>query len=330
MDMGTSPDLLPGRQSLGDEAARKRWAKNWKTNLSPDAGLNMVRMIEAAEKGNLKALYIMGENPLRALPQSDRVQKALQKLDFLVVQDIVNSATAKIADVVLPGAALCEKQGSVTNLEGRIQSFDPVVQPPGKAKADWEILDLLAARLGGANPDESLTKIRKEIRQLVPMYASLNGNHETWLEMTSTKALFNSKDADGLISFYPVVSTEDKPADSEYPFTAIVGTQRYQLGSGTRTRASERIRDFVSAGIIEIAPQDATDLAVTDEDTVIVSSQFGTLTRKILLKPGLKASHIFVPTGVNDNEAMNLFNLSNLTVPNAAGWKTIEVKIEKA
>ncbi len=100
------------------------------------------------------------------LPQSGRVEKALQKLDLLVVQDIIHSDTAKIADAVLPGAALSEKQGSVTNLEGRIQSFDPVVQPPGKAKADWKILDLLAARLGDSKPYESIANIRKEIRQL--------------------------------------------------------------------------------------------------------------------------------------------------------------------
>jgi formate dehydrogenase alpha subunit len=330
MDMGASPDLLPGRQSLGDDTARKKWQKNWQISLSPDAGLNMVRMIEAAEKGNLKALYIMGENPLRALPQSDRVRKALQKLDFLVVQDIINSATAKIADAVLPGAAISEKQGSVTNLEGRIQSFDPVVQPPGKAKADWEILDLLAARLGGSKPYESIAKIRKEIRQLIPMYASLNGSNEAWLETTSEKALFNSKDTDKLISFYPVVSTEDKSADPEYPFTAIVGTQRYQLGSGTRTGASERIRAFASAAKIEMAPGDATDLAVENGDTVTVSSQYGMVKREIQIKPGLNPGQIFVPTGVKNNEAMDLFNLSDLTLPNAAGWKTCEVKIKKA
>jgi len=330
MDMGASPDLLPGRQSLGDDASRKKWQKHWKVNLSPDAGLNMVRMIEAAETGSLKALYIMGENPLRALPQSDRVQQALQKLDFLVVQDIINGNTAKIADAVLPGAALSEKQGSVTNLEGRIQSFDPVVRPPGKARADWEILDLLAARLGGGKPYESLSKIRKEIRQLVPMYASLNGNSEAWLEMTSKKALFNSKGADDLIPFYPVVSTEDQPADPEYPFKAIVGTQRYQLGSGTRTRASERIREFTSAGKLEMSPRDAADLEVEDDDTVSVSSANGTLTREVQIKPGLSPGHLFVPTGVNHNEAMNLFGLSDITIPGAAGWKTCEVKVEKA
>jgi predicted molibdopterin-dependent oxidoreductase YjgC len=310
--------------------ARKKWEKNWKTNLSPDAGLNMVRMIEAAEAGSLKALYIMGENPLRALPQSDRVQKALQKLDILVVQDIINSETAKIADAVLPGAAISEKQGSVTNLEGRIQSFEPVVEPPGKAKADWEILDQLIARLGGGKPYGSIAKIRAEIRQLVPRYASLNGSGQAWLELTSDKALFSSKGADELISFYPVVSTEDQSADPAYPFTAIVGTQRYQLGSGTRTEASERIRAYASAAKIEMAPQDAADLAVENGDSVTVSSQHGRVTRAIQIKPGLNPGRIFVPTGAKNNAAMNLFGLSDLTIPGAAGWKTCAVKIEKA
>jgi predicted molibdopterin-dependent oxidoreductase YjgC len=328
--MGTSPDLLPGRQLLGDDAVRKRWQKNWKINLSPDAGLNMVRMIEAAEKGNLKALYIMGENPLRALPQSDRVQKALENLEFLVVQDILNSETARIADAVLPGAALSEKQGSVTNLEGRIQSFNPVVRPPGKSMADWQILDLLAARLGSGKPYESVEKIRSEIKRLVPMYASLNGNKEAWIELTSEKTLFNSENKDELIAFYPVVSIEDKAEDDDYGFTAIVGTQRYQLGSGTRTAASERIRDFAAGGRIEISPRDAAAINVGDGDTIAVRSKHGSVSREIFLKSGLSPGHIFVPTGVNKNDAMNLFSLSDLSVPGAAGWKTCNVKIEKA
>lgn len=330
MDMGASPDLLPGRQPLGDDTVRKKWEKNWNIKLSPDAGLNVVRMIEAAEKGSLKALYIMGENPLCALPQSGRVQRALQKLDFLVVQDIVNSATAKIADAVLPGAAISEKQGSLTNLEGRIQSFDPVVTPPGKARADWQILDLVGARLGDGKPRESLADIRKEMRRLIPLYASLNGSHEAWLEMTSTKSLFDPKGGDELISFYPVVSTEDQPADPEYPFTAIVGTQRYQLGSGTRTGASERIREFAIAGDIEMSPRDAAEFDLANGNAVAVTSVHGTLTRAIQIKSGLNPGQIFIPTGVKCNEAMKLFTLSDLNTPKAAGWKTCAVKIEKA
>ncbi|MCP4648192.1 MAG: molybdopterin-dependent oxidoreductase, partial [bacterium] len=142
-DMGTVPYSLPGGQLINDEARRKQWEKNWDSKLSPDPGLNMIRMIEEAEKGNLKALYIMGENLLRSLPQQERVQKALANLDLLVVQDILATETHHIADVVLPGAAFSEKGGSFTNLEGRIQSFEPTVPPPGEAKPDWEILDLL-------------------------------------------------------------------------------------------------------------------------------------------------------------------------------------------
>jgi formate dehydrogenase alpha subunit len=330
MDMGAAPELLPGRQLLGNDALRKKWEKNWKTNISPDPGLNTVSMLEAAEKGHLKALYIMGENPLRALPEPERVKKALKNLDFIVVQDILNSETANIADIVLPGASLSEKEGSVTNLEGRIQSFSPVVPPPGKAKADWEILDLLASRMGDSNPFGSLEKIRAEIRKLVPMYGALNGHDRVWLETTSDKALFKAKGADGLISFYPVVSTEDAPEDDEYPFTAIIGSLRYHLGSGTRTQASERIQNFELAGQLEIPPQLAASLDLKEDDSVVVSSRFGIVKREIRLKKGLQPGHIFVPAGFNNNDAMGLFGLSDMTKPGTAGLKTCRVKIEKA
>ena len=330
MDMGSAPDLLPGRQPLGDDTARKKWEKNWKTSISPDPGLNLVRVIEAAEKGSLKALYIMGENPLRALPESGRVKKALGKLEFLVVQDILKTETAKIADIVLPGAAISEKQGSITNLEGRIQTFQPVVSPPGKARPDWEILDLLAAKLGGCDPYGSLEKIREEIRKLVPMYASLNGQDHGWIETPSDKALFNAKGTDKLISFYPVVFTEDDPDDKNYPYTAIIGSLRYQLGSGTRTHSSDRIRGFDLAGQLEISLQDSASLNAKNDDTIIVTSRSGSVTRKIRIEKSLGAGQIFVPTGFNGNDAMNLLALSDTTKPDSSGWKTARVKIQKA
>lgn len=329
-DMGAAPDLLPGRQPIDDDTARKNWEKTWKTSISPDPGLNMARVIAAAEKGNLKALYIMGENPLRALPESGRVKKALENLELLVVQDILNSETAQIADVVLPGAPLSEKQGSVTNLEGRIQSFLPVVTPPGKARPDWQILDLLAAGLSKSEPYGSLEKIRAEIRKLVPMYASLNGQNQDWIKPISGKALFKDPGAEGLISFYPVVSTEDEPADNDFPFTAIIGSLRFHLGSGTRTQASDRIQEFDLAGQLEVSPPVGASLDLKDDDTVVVTSKFGSVTRGIRIEKGLGANHIFVPTGFNGNEAMDLLALSDITKPGSPGWKTCRVKIEKA
>jgi formate dehydrogenase alpha subunit len=329
-DMGSAPNLLPGRQPLEDEAVRKKWEKNWKTNISPDPGLNLVRMIEAAEKGSLKALYIMGENPLRALPQSERVKKALGRLDFLVVQDILKTETTQLADIVLPGAAISEKQGSVTNLEGRIRTFAPVVSPPGKARPDWQILDFLAAELSGGKPKGSLEEIRGEIRQLVPAYESLNGHDQGWIQPPNNKALFKAKGADEPISFYPVVSTEDEPADRQYPFTAIIGSLRYNLGSGTRTQSSDRIQGFDQAGQLEISLSDSTKLKVHDDDTVTVTSPSGSVTRKIRIDKSLSAGQIFVPTGVNGNDAMNLLALSDITKADSPGWKTVAVKIKKA
>ena len=330
MDMGAVPGLLPGRQFIGNNSARKKWEKNWKVDISPDPGLNLVQMIEAAERGNLKALYIMGENPLRALPEPDRVRNALKNLEFIVVQDILDNETVKIADVVLPAAAISEKEGSVTNLEGRIQSFKAVTPPPAKAKPDWEILDLLSAGLGNGNPYGSVEKIRQEIRHLVPMYGSLNGPDQTWIQTTSDKALFKVQGAEGLITFYPVVSTEDDPADMEYPFTAIIGSQRYHLGSGTRTQASDRIQGVEFTGKLEISPQDGANLDLKDDETLIVRSRFGVLKRKVRFKNTLPPGHIFVPAGFNDNEAMRLLNLSDMTKPGSAGWKTCPVRVEKA
>jgi len=330
MDMGTAPDLLPGRQPLDDEAARKKWEKNWKVNISPDPGLNLVRIIEAAEAGSLKALYIMGENPLRALPQSERVQKALGKLEFLVVQDILHSETAKIADIVLPGAAISEKQGSITNLEGRLQTFQPVVSPPGKAQPDWKILDLLAAGLGGGKTYETLEKIREEICQLVPAYQSLNGQNQGWLKPTGDKAIFNTAGSKDLISFYPVVSTEDDGDDRNFPFTAIIGSLRYQLGSGTRTGASDRVNGFDLAGQLEISPPDSTDLKIDNGDTVMLTSASGSITRSVRIDKSLSAGQLFVPTGYNKNDAMNLLPLSDITKAGSPGWKTTRVKVKKA
>ena len=330
IDMGSAPDCLPGRHPLDDEAARKKWEKHWKTNISPDPGLNLVRMIEAAEKGSLKALYIMGENPLRALPESERVRKALAKLEFLVVQDILNNETARVADVVLPGAAISEKQGSVTNLEGRIQTFQPVVSPPGKARPDWQILDLLAAALSGSEAYGSIEKIRDEIRRLIPAYESLNGPDQGWIQPTNGLALYKAQGADDLISFYPVVSTEDEPDDRNYPLTAIIGSLRYQLGSGTRTHASGRIQGFDLAGQVEISLQDSASLDLKDDDTVTVTSASGSVTREIRIDQSLGAGQIFVPTGYNGNDAMNLLALSDITQPGSPGWKTARVKIKKA
>jgi len=315
---------------LDEDGGRKIWEKNWKVKISPDPGLNMSRVIEAAESGRLKALYILGENPLRSLPQPQRVRSALKKLEFVVVQDILNNDLVKLADVALPGAAAAEKDGSYTNMEGRIQRFSQVAPPPGTAKPDWEILDLLAGRLGTVESYGTVQKIRDEISRLVPAYAPMNAQEQSWLKTSSPMAAFCAAGAEEMISFSPVVSNAGEKSDTDYPFTAILGSLRYHLGSGTRTAASQRIRDFDLSGAVSICAADAERLKLEEGETVLLESRWGVIKRKLGRSNRMGAGQLFVPLAVNANDAMNLIDLSDLANPKSTGWKTCAVKIRKA
>ena len=215
-------------------------------------------------------------------------------------------------------------------MEGRVQRFSPVVTPPGSAKADWEILDQLATRLGAPEPYGTVEKIREEIFRLVPPYAQMNGKGQCWLNSSSPMAVFQSDGADEMIAFSPVVSTADEPGDDDYPFKAILGSLRFHLGSGTRTNTSERIRDFDFANDVAISAEDADQLKIKDGDTVQIESRWGGIKRKISRSNRMGPGQIFVPLAVNTNEAMNLIDMSDLADPNSTGWKTCEVKISKA
>ena len=329
-DMGTVPDFLPGRQSLHNDKNRKHWEKLWEAKLSPDPGLSMVRMVEEAEKRNLKALYIMGENPLRSLPQPERVRKALNNLEFLVVQDILTTETTHMADVVLPGAAFSEKGGSFTNLEGRIQSFEPVVSPPGEARPDWEILALLFGRMGYPKSYSSLQQIRTEIRNQVPMYAGLKRDRgESWIKETSNMRLFHPNGEGELIHFSPVITTEDERSDEDYPFKAIMGSLRYHLGSGTRTSYSARIKDFALKGEIDISSKDGARLNLKEGDKVRISSPYGSIFREVTLKTDLRPGLIFIPLAFKNNDAMQLIELSQLGEIDSPGLKECRVTLKK-
>jgi predicted molibdopterin-dependent oxidoreductase YjgC len=309
---------------------REYWERNWDNTISADPGLDMVHMVEEAGKGSLKALYIMGENPLRSLPQVDQVRKSLEKLEFLVVQDILATETAGIADVVLPGTAFSEKAGSFTNMEGRIQFFEPAVNPPAEARPDWEILDLLLEKVGKLKRYGSLNKLRTEINRLMPMYSDLGRDGDgAWIRETSRMKLFNDKDDGELISFSMVVHIKEELLNKEYPFKAILGSSRYHLGSGTRTSISDRVKDFELNGEVEISFNDINRLNIKEDDEVKISSPYGSIQRIVKADKGLKKGLIFIPTAYNNNDVMNLIKFTGLGIADSPGWKSCEVRIEK-
>jgi predicted molibdopterin-dependent oxidoreductase YjgC len=329
-DMGAVPDCLPGRQPISNDRRRKYLERVWQVNLSPDQGLDMIRMIEEAEKGNLKALYIMGENPLRSLPQPEQIRRAFGNLELLVVQDILANETTCLADVVLPGAAFSEKCGSFTNMEGRIQSFDPVVAPPGEAKPDWEILELLAAKMGYPEQYASFQAIRADISKQIPMYSELTeGTGESWINETSSRSLFHPQGEGELIHFSPVISVEDEETDKNYPFKALLGALRYHLGSGTRTGHSDRINDCGFKGEMEISPEDGARLGIREGDDVRISSPYGAIEREARLEDNANPGTVLVPKAFHDNDARNLFPLTALYGPDSPGFKEVRVTVEK-
>jgi formate dehydrogenase alpha subunit len=329
-DMGTVPDAFPGRRILSDGTVRKHWESAWQVPLSPDPGLSVFRMISEAEKGNLMALYVMGENPARMLPEADRIARALGKLEFLVVQDILETETSRLAHVVLPGAAFSEKHGSFTNMEGRIQSFDPALAPMGEAKPDWEILDLLGRRMGSWEAYRSIQRIRDEISKLVPEYADLAKSQGTvWVRETSRFKLFRRDGEGELIPFTPYLRIPTEAAEDGYPFKAILGSLRCHLGSGTRTGHSDRIKDYALQGEAEISFEDARVLGIGDGDTVSIVSSFGSIKKRVRLTRDLNPGFIFVPKAFQGNDVRTLLRLSSPDGAGSEGFNVISVRVEE-
>jgi formate dehydrogenase alpha subunit len=320
-DMGSVPDALPGRQPISDSSVRKHWERVWHSPLSPDPGLSAVRMILEAEKGNLKALYIMGENPARALSGSSRVRAALENLELLVVQDILETETTRLADVVLPGAAFCEKNGSFTNMEGRIQSFEPAIPLLGEAKPDWDILSLLGKRMGSSDHYRSIQQVRFEVASLVPGYMDLaRSQGGAWVRETSRPRRIR-------FSAYSPVPFES-PQEG-YPYQAILGSPRCHLGSGTRTAYSARVREYASEADAEISLEDGTSLGIREGETVAIASPYGMIRRRVVLSERIGSGLLYVPRAVHDNDATSLVPFVIPGEAGVPGTNVVPVNIER-
>ena len=336
-DMGALPDWLPGRIPISDKAGRELFEKAWNTKISPDPGLSMDRLIEAAESGSLKAAYIMGENPLRKLPQPERAAGALQKLDFLVVQDILYTRTARLADVVLPAAAFTEKAGAFTNMEGRIQNFSPISQPPGEALPDWKILAMLAARMGYPERYDTPEQIKQEIRRLVPMYADLGSHRQAWLKSENGGGREPIRFEFAPAEIPAPAAPADKPSEADYPYAGIVGPLRLHMGGGTRTGRSERIasytRSFTGAfngsGQIEISSTDARALDLAETDRLRLQSPHGRIEGEYRINAQMAPGRVFIPLGAHGNQAMQLLPFTEAAHGAEAGWQVCRLKMEK-
>jgi formate dehydrogenase (NADP+) alpha subunit len=293
-DVGALPNVLPGYQPVSDAAKRQAVAQIWGLDdLPATPGLTIVEMMHAAAAGKVRAMLIMGENPMLSDPNIGHVEEALRALDFLAVQDIFLSETAQLAHLVLPAAASLEKDGTFTNTERRVQLLEPVLPPPGEAWPDWQIVcaigQKLDEKLGRQQPGywnyPSTAAIMAELATVTPIYGGMRhhrlvGNGLIWPCPTEdhpgTPILHTEKFSRGLGKFHPVkAQLPAEQPDEEFPLILTTGRILYHYHTGTMTRRSDGLAWRESRGYAEVNEKDAQTIELRDGSAIVIHSRRG-------------------------------------------------------
>lgn len=289
-DMGGLPNVYPAYQQVSNEDARKRFETAWRGKLSTKPGLTLMEIMAAAGRGDIKALYIMGENPLLSDPDLKHVEKELRNLDLLIVQDIFLTETAQMADVVLPSTSFAEKEGTFTNTERRVQRVRKIVDAPGEAKADWEIISELSTKMGYPMKYSSAKEIFDEVIKVTPSYAGmtyerLEKEGLQWpcptADHPGTKFLHKDRFSRGLGLFHAIeyIPPVELP-DEEYPLFLSTGRVLYHYHTGTMTTRAQGPSERYPESLVEINPLDAEKLGISEGQMVKVTSRRGTVQAK--------------------------------------------------
>lgn len=338
-DMGCLPNVLPGYQSLDDRNAIQKFSRLWDSKIPDKPGMTVVEMVEAAKKGKLKAMYIMGENVLLSDPDINKVKKALEKLDFLVVQDIFKNETAEVADVILPAASFAEKEGTFTNTERRVQKLKKAVEPPGESKIDWKIIQELAEKMGYEMDYSSDKHIMYEIANSTPICAGIL--HErlgdegiawpcTHREHEGTQILHADEFSRGKGKFHAVeyIPPAEIP-NKEFPYTLITGRVLYQFHTRTMTGRSSGVDEIYPEALVEINSKDAKKLKIKDGEVVWVKSRRGKIKLKASVNGKVMEGTVFIPFHFLESPANALTNTALDPVAKIPELKVCAVRIEK-
>jgi formate dehydrogenase alpha subunit len=340
-DMGALPNVYPGYQSVADSAIRKKFEAAWTCALPSSPGLTLVEMLEAAYHKDMKALYLIGENPVLSDPDIQHVREALAQLEFLVVQDIFLSETAKFADVVLPAASFAEKDGTYTNTERRVQRARRAIEPIGNSKPDWWIICQVAQELGAKGFDYSHpSDIMQEIRKLTPSYGGIsysrleNGGLQ-WPCPTDdhpgTPVLHTNTFTRGKGRFIPLKYTPPREMpDEDYPLILTTGRSLYHFHTGTMTRKVTVLNVLKPEGVVEISPKDASQLGIAEGDKVKVSSRRGEVVTKARVTEALLPGVVFMTFHFAESAANILTNPELDPVSKIPEFKVAAVRVEKA
>jgi len=339
-DMGALPNVFPAYQQVASDDARAKFEKAWGVSLPAKPGLTIMEIMDAAHDGDIKGLYIMGENPMISDPDLTHVEASLRNLDILIVQDIFLNETGRLADVVLPSACFAEKDGTFSNTERRVQRIRKAVDAPGEAKADWEIISELATKMGYTMDYSSAKEIMDEINGLTPSYAGITYERieEEGLqwpcpstEHPGTRYLHKDKFSRGLGLFTAIDyrPSEELP-DEKYPFILTTGRVLYHFHTATMTRRSEGLVEKYPESLAEVNPNDAEKLGIKDRDFITVTSRRGSLQVKASVIDTPPEGTIFMNFHFSEAAVNLLTNPALDPVGKIPEYKVCAVKIEAA
>jgi formate dehydrogenase major subunit len=340
-DMGGLPNVYPAYQPVVDLIVRKQLMADWQVDSLPDkVGLTIMEIMHGIEEKSIKALVILGENPLLSDPDSDHVEKALKAVEFLAVIDIFPTETAQIAQVVLPGAAFAEKDGTFANTERRVQRVRKAVEPPGEARPDWWIIQELSTRFGYPMHYESPREIQEEIRKVAPSYGGitydrLEGEGLSWpcptLDHEGTRFLHKDRFTRGKGLFHPVeYKAPAEVPDADYPLWLTTGRFYMHYHTGSMTRNSPSLEKEGPEQCAEIHPQDAQGLGLKEGDLARVSSRRGEILSKVTLTDRVRPGLIFLSFHYLESNVNKLTNTALDPIAKIPEFKVCAVKVEKA
>jgi len=343
-DMGALPDRLPGFQHVENDELRAKFDAAWGVTTPPKRGWHLSGMFDAMERGELQVVYVIGENPVQSEADQKRAKHLLSTRDFLVVQDMFLTATAELADVVLPAAnSAIESEGTVTNSERRVQRVRKALDPPGEARDDLWIVAELARRMGSDFGWVTAEDVWDEVRSLSPVHAGMSYRRLEELggiqwpcydedhpgEMFLHSRLWEDPVPGRRAPFVPV--DHDPPVDrldDDYPIRLTTGRRLDSYNTGVQTGGyTSPLRRGES---LDISPEDAERLGLADGEQVCVTSRRGQIEAPIRIDPSLRPGLTFMTLHFQDDVATNLLTI-DATDPKSgtAEFKATAIRIEK-
>jgi predicted molibdopterin-dependent oxidoreductase YjgC len=341
-DMGALPNVFTGYQPVTVEDNRKKFAEAWGVkyeDMDDKVGQTVTTMVNSAGD-TIKALYIMGENPMVSDPNLHHAKEQFDKLDFMVVQDIFLTETAEIADVVLPACAFAEKTGAFVNTERRVQIAEQALNGPVGAKQDYEIIAEIAKRLGAENFPDTPEVLFEEMRQLTPLYKGITYKRLKdscglrWPCPTEdhpgTPILHVGKFARGKGLLAPIeYRPPQETVDKEYPIWLTTGRLLQHYHTGSMTRRSKVLNGIVPHGKVELSIEDAKNLGVVNGEKVKISSRRGTIQIEAEVSSRVQKGVVFIPFHFAETAANLLTNDALDPVAKIPEYKVCAVKVEK-